>query len=77
MDDIAEQLVHGPVGKRLKVIFGGGRFNFVDSSKKDDQGIYGKRTDGKNLINEWLDNKSKHEVRKYVWNKVSFDLIMM
>lgn len=59
------------------MIFGGGRFNFVDSSKKDDQGIYGKRTDGKNLINEWLDNKSKHEVRKYVWNKVSFDLIMM
>lgn len=72
IDDIAEQLVHGPVGKHLKVIFGGGRFNFINATEKDEQGKFGKRTDGKNLIKEWLNNKKDNEVRSYVWNKVSF-----
>lgn len=38
VDDIAEQLVHGPVGKHLSVIFGGGRTNFFDETEKDEQG---------------------------------------
>ncbi|XP_031628392.1 membrane-bound alkaline phosphatase-like [Contarinia nasturtii] len=69
VDDIAEQLVHGEVGKHLKVIFGGGRRNFVDKSQKDEEGNPGSRTDGKNLISEWLNNQHKNEQRKYVWNK--------
>lgn len=38
VDDIAEQLVYGPVGKHLSVIFGGGRTNFFDETEKDEQG---------------------------------------
>lgn len=70
IDDIAEQLVHGEVGKHLKVIFGGGRYFFIDKSMTDEQGIPGKRTDGKNLINEWLNKKQGVEKRSYVVNKV-------
>lgn len=35
-------------------------------------GNTGNRTDGKNLINEWLNKKNEDEIRTYVWNKVSF-----
>lgn len=70
VDDIAEQIVHGSVGSRLKVIFGGGRYNFIGSTQKDEQGNNGRRTDGKDLIAEWLDKKSEHEHRTYVWDKV-------
>lgn len=38
VDDIAEQLVYGPVGKHLSVIFGGGRTNFFDETENDEQG---------------------------------------
>lgn len=72
VDDIAEQLVHGAVGKHLKVIFGGGRHNFINSTVKDPQGHFGKRSDGKNLINEWLNAQTLHEKRTYVWNKVKY-----
>lgn len=71
VDDIAEQLVHGEVGKNLKVIFGGGRYNFIDVNTKDEQGNPGKRTDGKDLITEWINNRKPNEQRSYVWNKVS------
>lgn len=70
VEDIAEQLVYGEVGKHLKVIFGGGRYNFIDKSQKDEQGNIGKRTDGKNLINEWLNGGKPGDQRSYVWNKV-------
>lgn len=72
VDDIAEQLVHGEVGKHLKVIFGGGRYNFIDQSQKDEQGNVGKRTDGKDLITEWINKRKPDEQRSYVWNKVGF-----
>lgn len=72
VDDIAEQLVYGDVGKHLKVIFGGGRQNFINSTKKDEQGNYGMRTDGKDLITEWINNRKPNEQRSYVWNKVLF-----
>lgn len=38
VDDIAEQLIHGPVGKHLSVVFGGGRTNFFDENETDEQG---------------------------------------
>lgn len=77
VDDIAEQLIHGDVGKNLKVIFGGGRYNFIDQSQKDEQGFVGKRTDGKDLITEWLNDRKSNEQRSYVWNKVSFFFVYL
>ncbi|XP_005176706.3 membrane-bound alkaline phosphatase [Musca domestica] len=51
LDDIAVQLIHGEVGSRLKVMMGGGKRNFLDKS------VYSKglRTDGRNLIEEFLE----------------------
>lgn len=72
VDDIAEQMVHGEVGQKFKVIFGGGRREFLDASFTDEEGMVGYRSDGKNLIEEW---KAKvvpgGGERTYVWNKVS------
>lgn len=78
VDDIAEQLVHGPIGSKMKVIFGGGRKKFIGQNQKDDEGFYGQRTDGKHLINDWLNNKNKNpnENRTYVWNKVQHFIIL-
>lgn len=59
------------MSKKFKVIFGGGREKFLDSSIVDDEGILGDRTDGKNLIEEWQKAGGASENRKYVWNKVS------
>lgn len=50
--DIAYQLVHSKVGKRLNVIFGGGRNQFLTERETDSEGKFGKRTDN-NLIKQW------------------------
>lgn len=63
--DLAEQLVRGSVGSRLKVILGGGSKNFINSTEKL-HGSNGLRTDGKNLIKDWLNLKSK---RTFVGNR--------
>ncbi|XP_001358611.3 membrane-bound alkaline phosphatase [Drosophila pseudoobscura] len=49
IQDIAYQLARGEVGSKLKVILGGGRKNFVDSTLSEE----GKRTDGLDLIEEF------------------------
>lgn len=73
IDDIAKQLIHGPVGKRLSVIFGGGRANFLNNTEPD-----GQRTDGKNLIHEWLNGVEPGKNRTYVSDKVSVtDLLII
>ncbi|EDV48317.1 membrane-bound alkaline phosphatase [Drosophila erecta] len=59
INDIAYQLARGEVGSKLKVIMGGGRKHFVDSSLES----WGKRTDGLNLIDEF---KSASEKNVYV-----------
>lgn len=72
VDDIAKQLVHGDIGRQLKVIFGGGRGKFYDQKTNNPQGHKGQRTDGKDLIQEWLAyGESMDQRRAYVWNKVS------
>lgn len=53
VDDIAEQLIHGSVGSRLKVMLGGGSRHFINSTLSS-HGAAGYRADGKNLIDEWL-----------------------
>lgn len=72
INDIAKQLVYGETGSKLKVIFGGGRSNFIDKSQVDEDGNPGRRSDRRNLIKEWLGNGRKGENRHYIRNKVTF-----
>lgn len=68
--DIARQLVHTPVGRNLKVIMGGGRREFRGKKQNDEEGLKGKRTDGRDLIQEWLaDKKMQDADASYVWNR--------
>ncbi|KAG5683696.1 hypothetical protein PVAND_012962 [Polypedilum vanderplanki] len=65
VDDIAEQLVHGNIGSKLKVALGGGSKYFINTTMIEN-GSNGARTDGKNLINEWLTAKTN---RQFVRNR--------
>lgn len=68
--DIARQLVEWPVGKNLKVILGGGRQNFLNTTVRDEAGFPGYRQDGRNLINDWLaDKKDRNSSASYVWSR--------
>lgn len=51
----------------MNVIFGGGKYNFLPKDVKDEEGHKGKRSDGVNLIEKWLDGKQ--DVGKYIWNR--------
>lgn len=64
--DIAHQLIHSEEGKKIKVILGGGRKHFINSSDIDDEGRRGSRTDGRNLINEWLTARDQKGKAQYV-----------
>lgn len=70
IDDIAEQLVYGDIGSKLKVVLGGGIREFLDSTMVDEEGFKGTRSDQKNLINEWLNMAEPGENKRFVWNKV-------
>lgn len=48
--DIATQLVESPY---INVAFGGGRRHFIPKTMTDLEGKSGKRTDGKNLVEQW------------------------
>jgi alkaline phosphatase len=54
--DIARQLIEFPHGDGLEVALGGGRRAFIPETSPDheDPTNFGKRLDGRNLINEWL-----------------------
>lgn len=73
--DVAHQLVHSDVGKNLKVVLGGGRRNFITTNDLDDEGRSGLRTDGRNLIDEWLEDRSKDAKANYIWHKQQLDEI--
>lgn len=51
--DIAAQLVRDPTGRRLNVILGGGRRNFLPANVTDADGVQGVRADGVDLVAEW------------------------
>lgn len=53
--DIARQLIENDVGKKLKVIFGGGRGEFRNETVLDEENTWGLRSDGRDLIKEWLE----------------------
>lgn len=69
LQDIAEQLVFGETGKRLKVVLGGGRNRFLPNTTVDEEGTKGVRADGKNLIHDWLDVHKDMGRSQYVWNR--------
>ncbi|CAH2044369.1 unnamed protein product, partial [Iphiclides podalirius] len=53
-----------------KVILGGGRREFIPTTSTDEEGTAGRRTDGRNLIEEWqLDKISRNVTHQYVWNR--------
>lgn len=52
--DIARQLIENDVAKKLKVIFGGGRREFRNSTVIDEDNMNGLRSDGRDLIEEWV-----------------------
>lgn len=42
---------------------------------RDDENVVGVRTDGRNLINEWLEERNKEGNAQYVWHKQQLDEI--
>lgn len=56
--DIARQLVKNVPGKDINVLFGGGRSHFLPHTMFDSYATAGIRSDGRNLINEWIDSKA-------------------
>lgn len=69
--DIARQLIEGPVGSKINVLFGGGRSHFLPTSMRDPehQELSGKRTDGRNLIEDW---KRRHPRGSFVYDDAEF-----
>ncbi|XP_037509795.1 alkaline phosphatase [Rhipicephalus sanguineus] len=68
--DIARQLIQSTPGSRFKVIMGGGRSAFLDKELRDDEDRPGERSDGRNLIKDWVDEKKSHSAHvKYIWNR--------
>lgn len=67
-EDIAHQLILGETGKHLNVILGGGRSKFLPYFSTDEEGDYGDRIDGVNLIDKWIQN-NKRKGGRYVWNR--------
>lgn len=66
-EDIAYQLIHRHPGAGFKVILGGGRKMF--RATQDEEGKDGMRKDGKDLIKEWHEARSKMGNASYVWNR--------
>ncbi|XP_001361725.2 membrane-bound alkaline phosphatase [Drosophila pseudoobscura] len=74
--DIARQLVEGQVGKALKVILGGGRQQFINTTVNDEEGYPGYRTDGRHLIKDWLaDKQAANASANYVWSRKGLSLV--
>lgn len=65
--DIASQLINNDPGKNFKVILGGGRSKFLPQNVLDEEGHFGQRKDGENLILTW--KKSKRGYGQYVYDK--------
>uniref|UniRef100_A0A182QF74 alkaline phosphatase n=1 Tax=Anopheles farauti TaxID=69004 RepID=A0A182QF74_9DIPT len=61
--DIAAQLVHGDIGANLTVALGGGSRHFYPVGTVDRNGEPGRRTDGRNLVDEWMNDLAARELR--------------
>lgn len=70
--DIASQFIDFSYGNGIEVAMGGGRREFMPNTAPKVEGKSGKRTDGRDLREEW---KSKHLDGVYVETKAEFDAI--
>lgn len=66
--DIAKQLIREKPGNNFNVIYGGGRKKFISENAIDEDGEKGQRTDGLDLIDEWLKTKDSPKAR-YINNR--------
>lgn len=73
--DIAEQLVYNEEAQKFKVILGCGRRNFLNSTVRDEENVLGRRSDGRNLIEEWVSERSRAGKAEYVWHRQQLDEI--
>ncbi|CAL8097879.1 unnamed protein product [Calicophoron daubneyi] len=73
-EDIASQLVHH--GVNFNVILGGGHSQFYGSPEPETPPVRGKRTDGQNLIRNWI-SKQAARSRRYavVFNRTELRLV--
>lgn len=71
VSDIASQLINGPIGKQLRVVFGGGRKNFIPNTVVDEDGLRGVRSDGRNLLDEW--KAARNGNATFITKRVSFN----
>lgn len=69
--DLARQMIMNEVSSKFKVILGGGRGQFRNTTVQDEEGMAGKRSDGRNLVTEWINSK-QNERASYIWNAVRF-----
>ncbi|XP_046428321.1 membrane-bound alkaline phosphatase-like [Neodiprion virginianus] len=68
--DIATQLITTYPGQDFQVILGGGRREFLPTTTVDDEGDYGYREDGVDLIETWKQDKTDRDSSySYVWNR--------
>lgn len=65
--DIAQQLIRAEPGQSFNVIYGGGRKKFISEKIIDEEGQRGQRSDGLDLIDEWITNKNSPHAR-YIHN---------
>jgi alkaline phosphatase len=70
--DIASQFIDFSYGDGIEVAMGGGRREFMSNTAPKVEGKSGKRTDGRDLREEW---KAKHPKGVYVETKAEFDAI--
>lgn len=68
---MAIQLVHGEIGSRLDVILGGGIREFLPVNSSRTPGKFGRRTDDRDLIEEWLDLHKDKSTVGVVYNWVN------
>lgn len=73
--DIAQQMVYNDVAKNLKVILGGGRGAFYNTTMRDPENAAGLRTDGRNLVDEWIEERNKQGRAEFVWHNQQLDEI--
>ncbi|CAG9810269.1 unnamed protein product [Chironomus riparius] len=73
--DIAEQLVYNEEAQKFKVILGCGRRNFINATVRDEENVLGRRTDGRNLIEEWIQERNQAGKAEYVWHRQQLDEI--
>jgi alkaline phosphatase len=71
--DIARQLLEFPHGDGVDVVLGGGRSFFLPTQSQDPEypALTGKRTDSRDLTQEWLAQAGA----RYVWNLAQFEAL--